>query len=618
MCLLLVIVGGCAPGSGLFNLVVPEQRLLDLRDPAQLVRTPIPPIPPPQTVTSPAPTAVPTEMSLDDALRVGLENSQVVRILTGFTAISSGQTIYDTAIANTAIDVARATFDPVFTARNSFNRSELPQAVFAPGDPKGAAIDGVRIDNYELGLGVSKRNVLGGVATLDFVDDVDRQFPGPAPLNPRERSALTLSYEQPLLQGAGLEYNLAPIIIARINTERSYFQFKDGMQNMVRGVIEGYWNLVFARTDAWARRQQVEQGEAAYARAEARRRRGFGTAAEEAQAAVALANFRANLIAAEANLLDREAALRNILGLSPSQPERITPTTPPSPMRFEPNWDEVVRLAEQQRPDLIELKLIIEADQQVLLQAQNEALPQLNTSMLYRWNGLEGETPTGARLETRPGQFTDWTIGVNFSVPLGLRQGRANLRRAELVLMRDHANLEQGLHATLHLLAANVRNLAQYYKQYEAYKEMRAAARINLEQQLAEFRAGRGIFINVLQAITDWGNAVSFEARALSLYNIELANLEQTTGTILESHGIRFHEELYGSIGPLGHFCKPEFYPSALVPGPNAPKYPVSAESAEKALEAEKPSLPTGDVRPPERPPLPGGDAGRVDQPRPD
>src|SRR5262245_65849416 len=94
--LFLVIVCGCAPGSGLFNLVVPEQRHFDLRDPTQLVRTPIPPIPPPQTVTSPTPTAAPTEMSLDDALRIGLENSQVVRILTGFTAISSGQTIYDT------------------------------------------------------------------------------------------------------------------------------------------------------------------------------------------------------------------------------------------------------------------------------------------------------------------------------------------------------------------------------------------------------------------------------------------------------------------------------------------------------------------------------------------
>src|SRR5207244_6145106 len=133
------------------------------------------------------------------------------------------------------------------------------------------------------------------------------------PLNPQGRSALTLSYTQPLLQGAGIEVNVAPIVIARINTERSYFQLKDSVQELVRGVIDAYWAVVFARTDVWARRQQVEQGSFAYALAEAKRRSGSGTAGEEAQARTALANFKAALIGSEANLLQREAALRNIL-----------------------------------------------------------------------------------------------------------------------------------------------------------------------------------------------------------------------------------------------------------------------------------------------------------------
>ena len=47
---------------------------------------------------------------------------------------------------------------------------------------------------------------------------------------------------------------MAPIVLARIDTERSYFQFKDAMQELVRGTIEAYWNLVFARLDVWAAR----------------------------------------------------------------------------------------------------------------------------------------------------------------------------------------------------------------------------------------------------------------------------------------------------------------------------------------------------------------------------
>src|SRR5262249_60434951 len=122
--------------------------------------------------------------------------------------------------------------------------------------------------------------------------------------------------------------------------------------------------------------------------------------------------------------------------------------------------------------------------------ARNQALPRVDATMLYRWNGLEGTTPIGPRAESGPGQFTDWSLGVNFSVPLGLRAGRAGLRQAELVLARDRANLDQGLHNAAHQLAESLRSLDQFYEQYEAYKETRAAAIENVKQQFGIFRKG--------------------------------------------------------------------------------------------------------------------------------
>jgi outer membrane protein TolC len=313
------------------------------------------------------------------------------------------------------------------------------------------------------------------------------------------------------------------------------------------------------------------------------------------------------LITAEANLLQREAALRNLLGLPPTEPARITPTSPPTGKRYDPIWDELVQLAEQQRPDLIELKLIIEADEQNLLVAKNQALPQVNATMLYRWNGLEGTTPLGQRLETGSGQFADWSMGVNFSVPLGLRAGRAGMRQAELILCRDKANLEQGVHAALNQVADGVRNISQFYEEYKAFSVARAAARVNLEDQLAEFRVGRGLFINVLQAITDWGNAVSSEAQALAQYNIELARLERQTGTILETHGVRFYQERFRSIGPFGRLGPDKCYPRDMPVTPNADRYPVDKEAGDAALEKDKPVVPQDRIkdRPSEVPLLP-------------
>jgi outer membrane protein TolC len=295
------------------------------------------------------------------------------------------------------------------------------------------------------------------------------------------------------------------------------------------------------------------------------------------------------LVSAEANVIQREAALRNILGLPPSGTPRLVPVSPPSTRPLRVNWEEIVKLAEERRPDLIELKLILEADYQVLIQARNNALPRVDAVALYRWNGLEGTTPRRAHISTEGGEFTDWTLGVNFSVPLGLRQERAALRQQELIIARDRANLDQGLHSVIHDLAASTRNLTQFYEQYQALKEAREAARDNLNQQAAEFRAGRAIFLNVLQAITDWGNAVSAEAQTLAQYNSELANLERQTGTILETHGIYFHEESQAAIGPLGHLAEPRYYPSSLRPGPNTSRYPVTTQPAENFFDLEAP-----------------------------
>ena len=585
-----LLLGGCVPLVPLWNEVVPEQKALAVRQPHQLPQARLPAVPPPPTVANPPVPVAPQELSLDEAIRIALQNSKVVRVLAGVTAVSSGRTIYDPAIANTNIDQERAAFDPTLNVRNNLNRTEQPQAVFDPSAPGGVRFTGTRVDQYDFGLGLSKRLVTGGTIGLEATESVTRVRPGLFPLNPQERSALTLSFTQPLLQGAGPAVNLAPIVIARINTERSYFQFKDSVQELVRGVIEGYWALVFARTDVWVRKQQVERFQWAFELAESRRRVGIGTEGDVAQARVSLQNFRANLIQAEANVLQREAALRNLLGLSASEPDRIIPTTPPDRARVQPKWDELLRIAAENRPDLIELKLILEADTQALIQANNLAQPRVDATTLYRWNGLEGETPSGVPISTRNGQFTDWTFGVNFSVPLGLRQGRAALRRSELLLARDQANLEQGLHAASHTLAGNLRNLAQFYEQYLIFRGTRDAAQTNLDQQLANFRAGRAIFLNVLLAITDWGNAVSSEAQALTQYNTELADLERQTGTILDTHGIRFSEERFQSIGPLGRLGSCCEYLAAVGPTSNTPRHPEGKKPAEEFFDLKAPS----------------------------
>lgn len=576
-------------GQEVCRTVWPEQRrIMRLPDTCRGLRPRdgLPAVP--TTVADPAAFPGESPMSLNQAICIALENTDVIRVLGG----SSGRTIFDPAVTNTQIDQARGRFDPTAYLENGFNQTETPGAAFDPTAPGGVVIGGPGVSDYDMRAGVRKINPLGGTSAFNVGTNPLYSTANGLPLNPRIPSVAEFSYTQPLLRGGGLATNLAPVEIARLDTERSFFQMKDAVQEMVRGVVEAYWALVFARTDLWSRRQQVRQGQESLDRAKANLEAELGDISDVAQAQAALANFKAALITSQANVFDREATLRNILGLQPALPRNIVPTTPPTFERAPEDWDAIMETALARRPDLIELQLIIEADTQRLAVANNDALPDVDAVGVYRWNGLEGRTPDQTFIRGDASKFTDWQLGVNFSVPLGLRESRAGLRQRELILMRDRANLEQAVLDASHDLAANYRNLARYYEQYLAYKENRAAAEINLDVQFQRYRAGFDtLFLNVLQAITEWGNAVRAEAQALLEYNTELARLSRQTGTILEAHNIRFTEERYASVGPLGRIAPRVFYPRDTRPTRNADIYPDTEEPSENAFDLVAPHV---------------------------
>ena len=230
-------------------------------------------------------------LSLDEAIQIAIQNSEVVRVLTGISAAASGSTIYDVAIANTAIDVRTAVFDPAIDVNSTYGKVDQPGA------------GRWSTDSFNTSVNLSKQTLNGATAGLN-VNAVGSYFePGVFPLDPEYRSTVELSLRQPFLQGFGRAANLAPVVIARIDTERSFFQFKDSVQELVRGVIAAYWNLVSARVDVWARKQQVEQSQFAYDRAQARKSRGSGELPMSLRPGRALANFKASLITARSNEL---------------------------------------------------------------------------------------------------------------------------------------------------------------------------------------------------------------------------------------------------------------------------------------------------------------------------
>ena len=354
----------------------------------------------------------------------------------------------------------------------------------------------------------------------------------------------------------------------------------------------------------------MRQSEEALNLATAKLKTGLGGLSDVAQARVTYTQFKANLVAAEANVLTQEDVLRNLLGLPPDDGRKIVPVSAPTTERLKPQWGPLVQLAEQRRPDIVELKLITEADQQRLIQAKDQTKPKLNAVASYTWDGLSGEMPNGEEISTHGGQYTNWSVGVNFSVPLGLRQGRAQVRQTG-TRHRPRPG-QRG--------AGSPRRPARPGgRRARPGQRLRPVSRLQggspgchgqpahpvrpVPARARPSRARPAIYLNVLQALNDWGNAVSSEAQQLLAYNTALANLERQTGTILETHGLVFYEERFRAAGPLGMVCGARLYSWATVPAGEPHRYPGTSEPSENAFDLKNPVAPN--EKPPEKLPPP-------------
>jgi hypothetical protein len=149
------------------------------------------------------------------------------------------------------------------------------------------------------------------------------------------------------------------------------------------------------------------------------------------------------------------------------------------------------------------------------------------------------------------------------------------------------------MHNATHLLADSYRTLAQAYEEYEAFTRTRKASRTNLDAQSARWAVDLTIYLNVLQALTSWGDALDAEAEALLRYNTQVAELELQTGTILEQHGVYFVEGQYCSIGPAGRLFADRPYPRSDQPGSPQPRYPTGEEPSENSFDLDAPKIPS-------------------------
>lgn len=524
---------------------VPRQAGID----AELARSPRRPLP------------------LHEVLWLTLQQSDVVKTLSGGVRIEP-VTAMDTAISQSRVQSESARFDPKLSASYEGSRiNQPPDAFFGPGLSTNTRRDegnfAARLDKlWEWGT-TTRLAYDPSLGYLFFPQGVSGGF------NPAYTSAVVFDIRQPLYRYGGWKVNTAPIRIAAARVDQAQWDVQEAVQARVRSSVEAYWKL-YAAFFAW---QSVETviplAEEAVRIEELRLRANRSIYADVARASSNLESLRRQLSQAELAVRQREFDLRQLLGLPALDGVVLVPIDQPILHKVHLNLPQIVQTARQRRPDLNRRRARREELEWNLTVARNGLLPQVDLRAQYRVNGLNSELDTSLQ-QLSEFRYTDWTLGAEFSMPLGNRRGTADLQSAELQLMKELALLrgyEEQVTFEFHSHAAELRSTWERFesslRQVQHTQEWLRLARIRYSSPPA---AGRGDdwlllalqdFQNAMQASID---ALSTASRTLAEYNILLARIDEAQGVILDSC------QIYLS-NPPEKPGAPERVP-ATVPGP--------------------------------------------------
>jgi hypothetical protein len=291
----------------------------------------------------------------------------------------------------------------------------------------------------------------------------------------------------PLSNNAGVEPLSSPgIVIARLNSDASPWNFKAVIMAHVRSIEQQYWALSQQHITLWSRETAVRLGTELLARERADQAEGRGNNSDIAEAEQQLENYKLNLVSATSDLMTTEKQLRNILGLPAHDNRRIVPATPPIEAKVEPKWEDSVAAMLASQPDIAQQRQLIGV-------AELRAI-------------IEGENPT-----------------------LPVEQREASQRELE----KQQDFLKQILHQTSHSLARFFLEIDASYKQFRTARTLREAAQKRLEAQRAFYEEGRGTIDRLLDAVTQYTNAIAQESLYKTTYNTSIAALEEAKGTLL-------------------------------------------------------------------------------------
>ena len=462
-------------------------------------------------------------LEIEQAIARALGNSPEIRVVS-----------FDPSIAKQDITKAAGEFDVTAFGRLNFEQEDNPTTSY-----------------YQLGQsdvrllesGIKQKAITGSQWSTSYA--LTRSWDDLAGRTPPTRYEPILAFElrQPLLRDAWQEFNLAGVNIAKLNHQIALLGFRQKAEDVSTEVISAYWRLLQARHNLEIQQRLLDRTLETLKKVEGRKEID-ATDVQIKQTEASAKAREAVLLQARKRVIDIQDALMRLMAdpqISVLNELEIVPATAPCMTAEKFESSEILALAMKKNSMVQQARVAITIADINIRVAENQKMPRLDLIASTRIQGLaRGQGDAQDRLNS--GDYASYAVGVSLEYPLGNRQREAELLRRRLERRKAISALQNIADQAAIQAKERIRTVETNYAEIQIQKETAEAAKIHLQaledsEPVREKLTPEFLLVK-LQAQGALADAQRAEIKAIADFNISLARLAQTTGTVLELHQV--------------------------------------------------------------------------------
>jgi outer membrane protein TolC len=416
-------------------------------------------------------------------------------------------------------------------------------------------------ENQKWELSLNQKLKTGADYSLNFTNTKNKNNSNFAGLNPQYNSDLFLTINQPLLKNFGFEVNLKDIYIASNTRSISDFDFKSKVIDILAGVANTYWDLVFSIEDLKLKEKSLERAKDLERRVKAQVDVGSLAPIEILQAKAEVASRQQSLLISKDSIQDNEDKIKNSMTVnfnSPFGSSNILPVDHPIYKNdMELQLNEAINLALLKRPDYLSKKKDLQSKNIQVKFNENQLYPSLDLFGTFGLNGLAGDARTITNFDGSTARssfdgsygdtldnltdtkFFNWEFGLKLSYPLGNRSAKSKLTASRLRTHQSILDIKKLERSIIVEVREAVRQIQTNIQRISAAKISRQLGEEKLAAEEKKFEVGLSTSFNVLEFQEDLAENQSQEIEAIIDYKKSKINLNRVLGQTLEEYGVK-------------------------------------------------------------------------------